>query len=448
MQSWEHTYRWHHRVHEQLGERLNYYLIRLARFDLERTKKEFDEFLDTMQLGSIRVFPVFGRYDLLVRAWLYPTIEATFRNWLRANLTGHGSSYSFSVTSLDRRWYWRSKPDQDCGIDRDLLESIHDQVIKNAQSGDEHLLRDLIEGGLVVELDQVDRQMVRFIVAVSLQENSDRIQETAVEDICGFLDRNREFGFTSVYRGSGFAQILIKGQLSNYFDLAGLPNWIGKHFQAVGATTETYLVHTPFHQSGNELIGDATFSQIHGKNLFAQSVVPELYNSRYSTRRKPVEQFLVTQVQHKRLSQRDRRLLRSYLVGYLDESAAEIAKVMSNFFIDVETYLRENHKEFGERVTGKRIGELYEELHIDKEKKALGAIFDVYSLAVKSTGRDPDDLGDLQKAAHLRNDVQHGNVNFLAKWDVLLQRLVDVLPRIRRLLSSVEAVTGEAYTGS
>src|SRR5215216_4939869 len=102
---------WHHSIHERLGETLFYFLARVRPLDHEEISAHLKKFLQDKRLGSIRVFPIFGSFDLLIRAWLHPSVVNTFRKGLDSILVGssHTLHTPFSVEHIDKRWYERGQ---------------------------------------------------------------------------------------------------------------------------------------------------------------------------------------------------------------------------------------------------------------------------------------------------------------------------------------------------
>jgi len=444
--SWEDKF-WHYRVHERLGETLFYFLARVHPLDSKEVVKRLEGLFAERQLGSVRVFPIFGLYDFLIRAWLHPSIANQFRGWLGSSLRGSSHTvHTFSVNRIDKRWY------SDREIDRDLLGDLdNEDTISAVQAGESPaLLQKLLDKGVVLTRPQASN--INFFVAINLEEGSDALHDEVLALIKSeFLHNTTDIKNTSIYRGFGFCSILFKGQVENFFNIAQLPNWIGERFKAFGATTETYLVHGPTHVIGGEEIGQATFLALMGRDIFVQAIIPELYDSS-SPKRSSVEDFLINEARKRQLTQKDKKLLHDYLVGYLADDPTQMAKTLFTFFYELESYLRDNHKEFIGRKTQQPVNELYKKANIEEGKKypSLGDVLHLYSLAIKLTDQGEDELltGDWEDLAKLRNEVMHGGVDILSDWNELLKRLLKYLPRVRQLLPLIEGITKKAYSGS
>jgi hypothetical protein len=455
MDNWEGK-GWHYSVHMRLGEVLFYYLVRIRPFDLSGTAKTIDELLAEKRLGSVRVFPIFGPYDLLIRAWLHPSVETEFRESLEQRVENCRIVIPFAVTSIDYKWYVKD-------VDRELLAGLNEDTVKEAQDGENKELIDrLVAGNLIIgrEKERLSEN-IKFFIAVNMEKSALAARTDIIRGIERYIIKDEQesdiIQHPSIYRGYGFCDILVKGQASRYFEISDLPNWIGAQFSAFGISTETYLVHGPDQIAGDEKIGEATFSAIAGKNLFIQSIIPELFEST-SEKKFEVETFL-RDVEHrekhsKYLSQKDKKIIHDYLLGYLKNDFAQMAQTLFIYFYSLESFLRDKHKEFIQRTlrSGNQIGDLYKEVNPAKESGkflSLGDLLRIYILTLQRAEglRDTTSLEDWQDLAQIRNKIAHGDVDFSREWDALLEKLLKQLPNIHNLINIVEEVTGERYTG-
>jgi hypothetical protein len=238
----------------------------------------------------------------------------------------------------------------------------------------------------------------------------------------------------------------MKGQAENYFAISEFPNWIAKRFKALRASTETYLVHGRSHIIGDESIGEATFFGLKGRDLCAQSIVPEIYDHHYP-KRSQVERFLIDEACPQQLTRQDKKLLHDYLVGCLSSDAIEMARTLFTFFSELEGYLRANFREFIVRITHKQLREVYERARIEESKKfpSLGDVLKLYSVAISICNEEETAhlVGGWEELATLRNQVAHGALDCGSGWREPLRILLKQLPRVRQLLALVESVTGK-----
>ncbi|HEY6292317.1 MAG TPA: hypothetical protein VI455_12270 [Terriglobia bacterium] len=449
---------WHSRVHGHLGERLYHFLVRLRHFDPNNLDTQITTLLRVTGLGGIRVFRIFGLYDLLIRAWLHPSIEDSFRQALEKQLVPWRAPATFAVTSIEFRSDRNGNPGNLDIRDHDLA-SLDDRKIVEAQEPGSQTLAKLLRDGLVIERQPVTA--IRFYVGVSFGRDEsaipgvvNRIQE-ALQEKTGRFTKIFQF---SIYRGYGFASILIKGKVKaqDYFSVVELPTWIRTEFSHFDPSTETYLVSGDDKKVvGDERIGKTTLTKVGGKDLFVQSIVPELYYDRGYPKEREVEQFLRSLKSNWpdfELTPEDKQLLHDYLLAFLEpkQGAKEMAKVLYLFFAKLEYDLREGLYPFLNR---KKLSfrELSESAKIKKEKGeflSLGDLVTLYTLAIRKENLQiPLPGSDLAK---LRNEIAHG-ASLMAdrQWREILMRLLNELPGTRQLLTTMQNITtGAAFDAS
>jgi len=433
---------WHHLVHQRLGETLFYYLVRIRPSNLSEIEACLKRIMEDDKLGSVRVFPIFGTYDIIIRAWLYPSVADRFRNDLEVSLATAGASrvvHTFRVEHVDQRWHGKEN------VDKEMLESLEESTIRDVQLGkNPGKFAQLVAGNLAFQRRKTES--IRFFVAINVDFLDGELPLGIVNAIKHDLSTTPNIKNVSIYRGIGFCQILVKGEVLDYFSIAPLPNWIGAAYHRHGAQTETYLVHGPSPTLGDESVGDATFFALRGRDLFVQSVIPELYDHPFE-KRHDVERLLIDFVHAYVPGAKDKDLLHDYLFAYLTDDGSGMAKTLLIFFHDLESYMAKHHKEFIARISSKSPREMFQAAHLDDEafnRPSLRQMFMVCALSMKtkepSTQNDNltkswDDLGDL------RNDIIHGRADHLKDWDVLLRRLVPQLARIREFLNKMVETT-------
>jgi hypothetical protein len=469
--TWEHK-GWHYLVHSRLGEVLFYYLARIRPFSPKKAIDEIDLVIKKQKLGSVRVFPIFGPYDLLIRAWLHPSVETQFRAWLEQELEHCKTLRPFAVTSIDFKWYVDdgiqnkgasppliSSSGLEPKVDFDLLAKLDGKMVRAVQNDEDPiLLGQLIRGRLVVERKKLQAaNNIKFFTAVNLEDDGRAARSDIIKGIERFIINRDVVQFASIYRGFGFCSILVKGQVNDYFEVSELPNWIGNEYSDFGISTETYLVHGPTHVAGNEDIGDSTFNAIEGRNLFIQSIIPELYDEPDSDIKWEIDRFL-REVEHnephaKDLSQEDKKILHDYFLGLLKDNYSLTAQTLFIFFYSLEGFLRERHKEFISELlkSGPAIGELYKEINFGKAPGkflSLGDLLRIYKLAIERV-KAPEYsllLNEWQDLVVVRNRIAHGDVDFSKDWRDIMTTLVKQLDTIHRLVELIEKITNTIYT--
>ncbi len=442
-----------------------YYFVRVRPFEPTLAKADLTAIIRERQLGSIRVFPIFGPYDLLIRTWSYPTVATRVSDYLDAGLRGFRDLEYFSVTHIYHCWYsktFRRREQrripplggQQAAAEPVLLETLDEKTIRAVESGAAHEMESaLIAADLLIDRP-APRRTIRFFVPIRFAENTPAIVSTAVRDLAEyFQSHSDQVASWSLYGGYGFCSLLVAGAVAadRYEDVALLPNWVGEHFQDFGASTETYLAHGYDHLIVETKIAESTFREIKGKDLFVQTVIPELYEVRRDKKVEEVEQFLKTQVEGKLLTTQDRSLLHDALLAYLRNSPSEMVKTLLIFFIDIESFLRDSLNEFIGRLIQEDPVRFLEKAGIAREKGrflTMGDLLKAYSLALNSNGQDRVQRLDIAAFVRSRNLIAHEGVNALVQWREILGGVVESLVGVREILSAVQDVTKRPFVGT
>ena len=464
--SWDKV--WNHRVHEKLGETLFYYFVRVRPFERERSQTDLKQIIDDNKLGSVRIFPIFGPYDLLIRTWLYPTTANRFADFLDLRLRGYRDVNYFAVTHIYHRWYSkeinrrihakrRDSPSKQSVSGASLLDALSEPSIRSIEADkNPELARKLTNADLLIERPKRGN-LIRFFVPIRFSESTPGIISNVVRDLAAYLEDNTKIQFWSLYGGYGFCSLLVTASMSSddYEQIASIPNWIGEEFQDFGASTETYLAHGYKPMILEPRIAEATFREIAGKDLFVQTILPELYelplDDSVKEKVKDIELFLKDQVQRRPIGTQDRNLLHDALLAYLKGAPSEMVKTLLIFFIDVESYLRDNLLEFIGRALQKDPYTYLEERGMPKEKgkfATLGDLLTLYHSVLNQIGNR--ELAHLDTSAFVwvRNQIAHEGVNAVVQWRDIISKLVDNLGGVRDILAGVQDVTKRPFVGT
>lgn len=322
----------HYRVHERFDEALFYHLVRVRPFELEEVVKRLNELTRKLRLGIMRVYPTFGQWDLVLRAWLHPSIANSFERELAIHIPTH---HTFAVSSIVQRWYDRGEK-----IEDPLLEELNETTLRAIQSGqDIDLLSKLISGKLIQVRDIFNETVISFFLSINFDSRNGAPQAEILKALTAYLLSNPTIKNASIYTGYGFCRILFTGQVQvhNYFDIAKLPNSINRQFKSIGIETETFLLLGPPYTIGSEPIGDATFRGLRGINLFVHSFIPELYTEDFP-QRTLVESFINQEAHDKYFTPEDKRIIRNYLIGFLNGNVTQMQTTLFTYLVGLEHF--------------------------------------------------------------------------------------------------------------
>jgi hypothetical protein len=456
MAFWDHR-RWHHRVHKRLNEHLYYYLASVRPFEQAEVRRSIKALVHDHHLGSVRAFQLVGPYDLLVRAWLHPTLAHDFRDVLQNTIKGCVITKEFRVMDIAHRWYWRN--DKNVQLANSQLDNINDEMIKAAQladSPDDTNAAQLLASNLIVTSEPIQEKTLRFFVAVELRSKDPKLQVAIQADLLEYINNTPAIEYASIYKVLGDFSLFLKGQVQpfEYFEIGRLSDRISAQFHVLGASTETYLISKPDSLYREERIGTATFNAIHGTDLFVQNLIPELYED-HSTDRAHVEPWLRREASRVTLEPIDKRLIRHYLVGYLKGNDDAMASAVFGWFRPIERYLRETHASFigiyCDKV--KNVKAVYKEtsenlrtpaLAEDGARHSLGFLLESCCVAIRTIGdeRYTGIAKEWLEFVTVRNKFVHGedsdySRNRLAPLEVLLR----YMNKIHLLLQLISEVT-------
>lgn len=429
---------WHYEVHERFGEELVYYLLRVRPFHKE-IKNQLKALLERKNLESVRIFEIFGRNDLLVRAWLHPVAKRDFPDWLKEALTFDTECEVFSVS---QPFTILSGPPSLNLPDSDLLNNLfNEDIIRAVQEGrDDSLLKKLIEKGIVFSREQVGPDPIKFFLSIRLPQESQKIKNAASEELFEYISSDiTTIKNVSIYQGVGFCHLLLKGEVvENFFAIGELIDWILHNLAYLEASTETYVVALPAPLvEMADRISKATFQAIRGMDLFVNNIIPELYEE-YFSHKDEIERWF-SEVS-KQTVMEAKKLVHDYLHGYLKQRNADIKIVLFTLFNELEEFLRENHIKFAVK-NGLDPVDVYRVIHYKDIAKhiPLGTLFEFYHHVVELNGQTPGLKwsGSFRDLSHLRNKPFHGDWDFHREWDTSLKLIVNSWPGLKQLIEII-----------
>jgi hypothetical protein len=445
MDSWSNL-EWHYEVHSRFGEQLVYYLLRIRPFQVLEIQTKLKELLQRKNLESVRVSVIFGRNDLLIRAWLHPVTTREFPEWLKNALQFDTEVLVFTVAKP----FVISSVSADTTLPEELLDKLSDEgMIQAVEDGhDLDWLRELIDAGVVIQQEQTGADPIRFFLAIRLSQEDHRIRDAVSRELLEHINKEMPtIKNVSIYQGNGFCHLLLKGEVgTNYFAIGELVQWILQSLSTFEASTETYvvalanpLVETP------DKISKATFHAIEGKDLLVEKILPELYGVHYH-HKDQIERFFNSVSRQTVVDAR--RLVHDYLLGYLKGKNADVRGVLFTLFNELEEYLRNNHISFAvsNRV---EVTEVYKAIHFNENAKqiTLAPLLDLYYyiINVRNLSKNLKELGQLRELSNLRNKPFHGDWDVKTEWDKSLAQILNSWSGLSELIRLVRKSGGREY---
>lgn len=439
--------RWHHSVHERLGEHLVYYRTKAGTpIKLTVVADRLRALLEAEHLPSVRAFMIFGPYDLLFRAWMHPNIISSFRYKLAEALGVDTSPQHFAVRQITRKSYTQddAAPTKQGALWHSILD-IH--TLRAIQAGDHpRLLGELLDSHFIVERPIHERNTLRFYSAITVHVEDPLLESLANEIDVHVLTRQNIIR-PAVYIGDGFCNILLRGEVvpEHFYTIGELTDFLITKLHPHKGFTETYLVAFPDTFIGDqEMIDDRTFIERRGRDPFVEGVIPEVYDT-LSSRSDEIIHFLLDKARGNSLTDRDKILLGSYLKGYLNDQPSASAVALLLFFTELEAYLRKTYAKFI-GLNGFKLKDILQDAGIAKDLQkhhiSLGECFNILAKAIEKLNQpDLEQLcGNWQDLITLRNQPAHGDFEFTS-WRNHVSTLVRDLPRVQRLVDLISRST-------
>ena len=440
MGTWEDKDRWHSNVHHHLGENLLYYLVNVKTPDYVEIKKEFDTFLGKHQLGSIRVFSIFGMYDLIIRAWLHPIIINRFREYIKEKFGRE--PLPFAVTKI----LLMSQNNGENNTTMDL-NKLTPELISSIQEGKDLFQKEnFIKNGLIIEkINHPD--LIRFYVSVQIPPSHKNIEDSVASRITEHLMKlNSTDGFikyTSIYQGFGFGSFLMNCQVnySDYFRITEIPDWINSNFKEYDISTETFLVHSFQQLAGNEKIGKGTFIAIRGHDPFILSILPEAYDEEFyeNDRTEKIIKILKENEQSiKSLREEDQLLVHNVSSAYLFDDYTKLSGILFIFFTQLESDLAKNIEHYAIKYSID-----FKKYFNNETKKnySLGELLVTYNKIFQELSKPTLILKNHQKLSEIRNYIAHQLIDLDNDLGMILKEIIEKMPMINKVREEIKKVT-------
>jgi hypothetical protein len=447
MDSWDEKYRWHYDVHMNLNESLIYYLLNVKTPDYIEIKNKFDYLFKKHQWGSIRIFSIFGRYDLLIRAWLHPSNVNKFRDVIK-NEFGNRELIPFAVTKILLRDYTNKEINKHADVSLLTPELILAVQGENESSQ----IEDFIKKGIIIERN--GDSFIRFYVSVQIPSAYANIEDTFAKFIKEYLnnmilDQNGFVKTVSLYKGFGFASFLISCLVkpTDYFKITEIPNIINNQFKDYEISTETFLVHKPNQFSGNGKIGIGTFNTMKGYDSFILNFLPEIYNVDFykSDKREKIIKILKENAdQIKIFDDEQKKLVQEISLAFLTDDGTKLSGILFKFFTDLESLLRKNidHVANKSSIDIKKYNEI---IQAEESKKflSLDQLIVLYNKIFLEKGNPDLVITNHQKFSNIRNRILHGAADLDKESELFITEIIDIIPTINKIQIEIKKITGK-----
>jgi hypothetical protein len=450
---------YHPEVHRRFGERLFYLLLSIRPFYSDKVRKQLDDFTKDKKITSYCYYEVFGDSDVLIRAWFHPEIEhAEISERITQSIEGVFHILPFEVNAIPE--YWALDDDSKLRGSKafQLITSDNITKIQGKSEDFSKILNEWKSNHLLFELNQTENIKVFIFIrylTILRKTREEHLNSSIINTIEDLRETKQGENF-SIYKGTGFAQILIKAEVrkTKFFNINNLVMKLSELVAEYDAFTTTYIC-TSSDYIEKDLISGKSLTFFRGKDLAVAAIIPELYSDEniqdYNISRELTQEithWVHDNILNKNLNTNDLNIVHSALVAIIckcdDDFFDSLLKPLRTF----ERHLYQNRDHFiHTRVGRKNIPELYRELGIEKSqdmrKLSLGESLNIYRTAIKINTKDETEKSFLESwdpIVEVRNDVAHGSINPFSEgnWKKMLSRYLKYSSKFEALKEVIE----------
>lgn len=448
-------YIWHHKVHEHLGEKLRYFLLKVSPYDEDKLSNSLERLVKDNHISGLRAYRVFGRNDMMVRAWMheetFEQMALLFHKYIVEGEIRLNATESDFVTSVEYRWYWKETPPNVPALTKnsELVVKLetdpdHDLVtrIESGKEEDKEIFYRYEKAGLIVP-KQATANTITFFICVKVPDNGINIEERKrlVDAIKKKISESNLYIYPEIDSAFGnICKLIIRARVRahDYFAIGDLIRWLTKESHVAG--TETYLSLTGSPLYGCTGLSLATFDARQQIDPLVRIIFddPNFPSGPHPPRKwgkiaREVAEFL----KEKGLTDPPRGLkkfLQDYLLAALrKESCLPTLQI----FPDLEKHLRRRHKEYI-RELGLNVEEVYKAAEITNQKHImLENLLRIYYRAAKMAARPVHIPGNWEPFLEVRNKTMHGVDHY---WRVGANNMITYWPKVQLLCKEIESV--------
>jgi hypothetical protein len=345
---------WHHKVHEHLKERVRYFLLALSPYNEDKLKESLNNLVRDHDIRGLRAYRVFGRYDLLIRAWMhndtFVRMVDLFYRYISIDSVRIERIEADYITDVEHRWYEGTSllPRETTTKQEELMCGLNHELVAQIESGEDGTALKRYEKEDLILKKPGTEKTITFFICVMFPDGSiktddrERLLKTIKEYIS---ERKKDYLFAEIDRASGvICNLIIRARALDYFAIGELTAWLST--QPHVSSTETYLSLFELPLIGNTKLSLATFDALDEPNRKVLSIFPDPYypNGPYPKRKWGViADDVVTYLlgKHRAYPRGLKTFLHKFLLGVLNRNPAEMGGAIMYIFGSLEGYLRE-----------------------------------------------------------------------------------------------------------
>jgi hypothetical protein len=470
---------WRPEVHKHFSENLYYFLFSFRDFSRALLNDFTQNLTNTLNLPGFCLYSIFGYYDCLLRVWLNPVAYERFWAEIVKKNPYHLSKFVEFLVNDQKHWALRAKELRPADISRSI--SFHSASdFEKAQMQDADTIGRLKNAGLLtIETTWWPRDIKFYLsiselppMAASNRDNVIRRLQDTLEQFKEKRGRRYLVHHTSMYLGSGFCSILIKGISANIPILMDLAQTIREDVADYSLSTATFVIGKLVGQEKDD-IQPGSLGQEYVFDNDVHAWIPELYAPGRPQLRaemlREIEAFLKRPEinVYRNLDFDSRSWLGHFVVALIRQSVSEstgapdASDILSSWFREMESWFRDRLPDYlvalakGDSRKQAQIAHRYQ---IPKDTRfvpfgdMMKYILDLAKNQYDNSRNRPEFLSSeahdyLNNAAFLRNLVQHNDVQYLSDWQTTIDIVAKALPVLTALRQEIKQSIQQSNIG-
>ncbi|MEW6607860.1 MAG: ATP-binding protein [bacterium] len=216
---------WHYDIHKKFKENLLYILLGfLPVYKRDEIFPQIRDFLKENQISSYCIYEIYGIYDILVRIWLPQKISplnflGELENELKYLYCTKAIPFVVKENPIHWKW-WSSEKDQIDSPSSQDISNLSEDIIKNLDKGNlsKETMKSLKEQNILRILDKKSFEGIKFFIVIPPpmigEWPTSATTQRIIDKLKILLTKIMEITEPSIYVGSGFAWLLVKGKIS------------------------------------------------------------------------------------------------------------------------------------------------------------------------------------------------------------------------------------------
>ncbi|MEW6619980.1 MAG: ATP-binding protein [bacterium] len=218
---------WHYDIHKKFNENLLYILLGfLPVYKRDEIFPKIRDFLEGNQISSYCIYEIYGIYDVLLRIWLPQKISPLnfpreLENELKYLYCTKAIPFVVKENPIHWKWWSFEKKQSDYSPSPEDIDNLSEDIIEELDKGKlpKVTMKGLEKQNILRILDKKSSdEGIKFFVVIPPPMVGEwptfATTQRIIDKLKILLKNIREITEPSIYVGSGFAWLLVKGKIS------------------------------------------------------------------------------------------------------------------------------------------------------------------------------------------------------------------------------------------